>query len=78
MGIAVHDNGMIVATGDGVQVVRLITWKRAARLAQVGLKTPKASVKAWREQTPGSKARTWADVEREAQALLDAIKPATS
>lgn len=60
---------MGVVQGWGIQMVRLLSWQRQARMAQKGLKLTPATTAMWRHQF-GSAARTWAAVEVEATELI--------
>lgn len=56
---------MGVITGWGIGMVRLLAWKRAAKLNQGPMKLRGYTVPEWRAQF-GSAARKWAQVEVEA------------
>lgn len=64
-----------VVTGDYVGLYRLMAWKQAAKLAQVGLKPSHASLKDWRQQF-NSTATRWAQVEREVVKMIEEMKKA--
>lgn len=62
-----------VATGKHIELMRLLTWRSAAKLHMAGLGPRHASLKGWRQQF-NSTATRWAQVEREVLVLIENLK----